>query len=629
MLTYMRKNASSWIIKVLFGIIVIVFVFFYGFNDVSQKSGEAVAKVGDRAITRGEFMKAYKNIIEYYGSLYKNRLTDEMIAQLGLKQQVLDELVNRELLLEEARRHDINVTAEMVRSAILSTPTIQANGVFNERRYHQVLSYYGMSALDYETDKKKELMLQSFEQMITAAARVSDAELRDMFQLRNEQAQIDYVVFDPAAQPAAAVSDEEAAAYFEEHQEQFRLPEKVSVAYLAFTEKQFLSRVQVDEQAITQYYDDDRDRFFEPRAVHARHILIKCEPAADADARPGAEQQARVVVDKLQAGGDFADLAQRFSQDTASAEKGGDLGWFGPGQMVKPFEQVAFGLQAGETSDLVETRFGFHIIRVEESRAARTRPLAEVRDQIERELRQEKARQQVRREAKRAFNRLFKSRDLAGYAEQNGFKLQTTELFAYGKGPRDTPASQQFSKEAFALEVDELAPPFSLDGTYYVIKQLQRAASHIPAFEAVRSDVVVALEQHKRSAATRSAAEQALARLQDGGDPADVLGALETATVGRQSGYIKGVGTVAGLTEQAFELQPGSWGPQPISVTGGYLLYRVTARIAPTAEEFATQRDSLRQTLLQSKQREVFQSFLNDLRARSEVEVNTKLFGTV
>ena len=158
MLSYMRKKAKSWIIVVPVGIIILVFVFFYGFSDV-RKSGKdiVIASVGERRITIAEYRTAYRNMVEFYRNVYKNQMTEDMIEKIGLKQQVLEELINREILLNEAEKLDINVTPEEIRKTIVSTPVFQENGIFSQRLYKRVLGFYGISAVDYERDKGKEL----------------------------------------------------------------------------------------------------------------------------------------------------------------------------------------------------------------------------------------------------------------------------------------------------------------------------------------------------------------------------------------------------------------------------------------------------------------------------------------
>lgn len=635
MLTYMRKNASSWIIKILFGIIVVVFIFFYGYSDVRKNQGETVvATVGSRTISLAEYQKAYKNMLEMYRSMYQNRLDDAMLEKLGLQQQVLEDLIDREVLLQAAERYDIRVTPEQVRDAIRQTPVFQENGRFSEQRYRQVLSFYGISALDFERDKEKELMVQTFQNMVTSAVKVSDQELRELFQFQNEETQIEFLTFSPAQESVAGdVTEAELTQYFEQHQESFRVPEKVKVRYLVFDRSAFEKRVEVSDDEIRQYYQEDQDRFFEPKKVRARHILFTLDKDAPPEAVTAAEQEATQVLERLKKGEDFAALATARSDDAATATKGGDLGFFTRGTMVKPFADAAFGLQPGETSGLVRTPFGFHIIRVEEVQPARVQPLEEVAAQIRKDITTEKTRETVRREARRAYSRLFKSRDLESYAAEKSFQIKETGFFAYGQSALDRPDNEVFSKEAFGLETGELAPSFKIGEAYYLIKLVERREAHIPELQEIRTDVEHALIREKKTQQARQRAEATRAALSDEtktwqqiAEPAGRE--IKTAAFTRQGDYIKGLGKARPLKDDAFTCAVGAVGPEVYEVTDGYCLFRVMKRGLGEAADFEEQKDTLRRSLLQQKQREIFDQFLQKLKTEIELKVDRDLIAS-
>ncbi len=155
MLSLMREKAQSWIIKLLFGIIIIVFVGFYGFSSNKDSIKEPVVTVGEKKISMKEFQEAYKNMLQFYTNIYKDQLSDEMIGRLGLKQQVLDQLINKEVLLQQAKKLNIRVSKEDVRKEIVKTQTFQENGVFSQRAYEKVLGYYAISAKDFEKQQEE------------------------------------------------------------------------------------------------------------------------------------------------------------------------------------------------------------------------------------------------------------------------------------------------------------------------------------------------------------------------------------------------------------------------------------------------------------------------------------------
>ncbi len=632
MLSAMRKNAQSWIIKFLFGIIVIVFVFFYGFSDVSKQGKETViASVGERKITMTEYRDAYRNMMQFYRSIYKNQLSDEMIQNMGLKQKVLNDIIDREILLQEAQRREITVSQEQIQAAILTTPSFLENGRFNKKLYERVLGYYGITAMDFEKDKERELTLKSLEDLIKMPVKVSEREIRDAYNLQNEEVKIAYALIDPQAiQEAVAVSAEELSSAYEENKETFRVPEKVKVASLVFDPQDFGKKMEISAEEINDYYEADDEQFFEPHQVKARHILLKVDKDAAADEDAKIKKQAETILAQLKKGKDFAELAKKHSEDTQSAEKGGDLGYFPKGQMVKPFEDQAFAMAAGDLSEPVKSPFGYHIINVLDVKQASTRPLEEVKDTIVKELQQEKAREAVRLEAKRAFNRLFKSKALKEYADKNGFKVKESDFFTFGKSAEDLPGKETFSKEAFALSKGELAPAFSIGEKFYLVKLLARQESRIPAVEEISETLTDGVETEKKKQLARKKAEVLLDELLSGKKTWKDLEAqkyLKTAEVEfkRPGNYITGIGQSADIKAAAFGLEKaGQLGPQAYSTDRGSILFKLTEKTIPDDDAFAKEKESIQMTTLQKKQGEAFDVFLQGLKKETETWVNPK-----
>lgn len=637
MLSYMRKKAKSWIIVVPVGIIILVFVFFYGFSDVRKQGKDIViASVGDRRITIDEYRTAYKNTIEFYRNIYKNQFTEDMIEKMGLKQQVLEELIDREILLKEAERLDIRVTPEEVRKAIVSSPLFQENGVFSQRLYKRVLGFYGISAVDYERDKEKELKLKTIEMMIKSPVKVSEKELRDIYNVQNEKVKIDYVCFDPEkTEEKPEISENEIGAYYEKNREDFRVPEKVKARYIVFDPKDFESRVEITQEEIDEYYQSDPEQFFEPHQVKARHILLKVEKDASAEKEEEIKKKANNILERLKKGESFAKLAEKHSEDTASAEKGGELGYFKKGDMVKPFEETAFSLKPGETSSPVKTKYGFHLIRVEDVKEARTKPLEEVKDIIEKDLREEKAREFVRKEARRAFNRLFKSREIEQYAEKNDFKLLATDYFPHGKAPADMPGKELFSREAFLLSPGEMAPAFAIGQKYFLLKLEDRKESHIPAVKEVKDEIVKEVQKEKRLQMAKDRANKVLSQLMEGKERWESLekkyDLKVKETESRRTGdYVSGLGKAKELKEAAFRLEETKqFAPRTFQTNRGIVIMRLKEKQVPEDADFEKEKEKITESVIQNKKKEIFDQFLQNLKSKSELWVNTKLLPTI
>ncbi len=636
MLSYMRKNAGSWIIKVLFGIIIIVFVFFYGFSDVRKKEHTIVASVGDHKITMEAYRTAYKNMVQMYSSLYRDQLTDETLEQLGLKQKALDQLITRELLLMEARQRDITVSPEDVRKAIINADMFQEQGAFSKRRYETLLKYYGITAQDYERDKQNELIISLLRSMITGAVTVSDRELFELYRMQNQTVELEYISFDPEeTAETSSVTEQETTQYYEQNKETFRVPEQVKVSYIVFDPEQFARRVEVTEEEIKEYYDSLSYEFHEPKKVRARHILLKLDENATDEKEKKVREKALELRDEItQHGKSFSELAKKYSEDSATAENGGDLGFFKRGDMVGAFEKVAFSQEPGTVSQPVRTPYGYHLIKVEEINPARTKPLSDVTEEIADRIKKEKARDRVRREARRAFNRLFKSGELEQYAEKNDLELIRTGFFSYGKGPEDTSQNKTFSKEAFALAAGELAPAFTLGQKYILMKQEQRNPSEIPPIEQVKTAVVSELKKQKRSEAARRKAVDIIESIRSGNMSWEEVSEsysreARKASAKRMGDYIEGLGSVTELKEAAFDSEPPRILEKAFDTKHGITIVYVTGKTEPSRIDFEKERDSFRKTVLQRKKQERFSRFVQELKKEKETWVNNKLFSAI
>jgi len=629
MLSYMRENAGSWIIKVLFTIIVIVFVFFYGFSALRKPNKDAtIAKVGNSKITMSHYQTAYKNTIEMYRSLYKNQFNEEMMEKLGLKQKVLEDLISREILLQEAERRTIRVTEDEIKSAIMSMPMFQQDGSFSEAMYQRALGYYGITAADFEKDKERELMLKALENIVTRSVKVSDQELRDMYKMQNEKVKIGYLCFEPEKiKDTFAIPEADIKNYYDQHKEEFRQPEKAKVKYITFDPASFEKTVEVTDREIVNYYETDSDEFSEPKRVKARHILLKSE---NKEKDAGVFKKAEEIAAQATKGEDFEKLAKKVSEDKPTAEKGGDLGFFKKGDMVKPIEEAAFAMKPGEISKPVKSQFGWHIIKVEDVKEARIKPLEEVKELIEAELRKEGAQKFVEKEVKRAFNRLFKSKNLEAFAQETGMKVQETDFFVYGKSPEDAPGKEIFSKEAFALAKGELSPSFAVGQKYYIIRLEDKRETQIAPMDEEKTVISAEIEKEKKLAAAKVNAEKLLMDLVQGrqtweGAAKNAGLEIKNADVLAIGDYIAGIGQSKGIREAAFNLdQTKPYGPLPYRAEKGIVIIKFQERSAPADADFAKEKDRMAQTLLQTKQRELFEQFLQGLKAKADTWVDKK-----
>ncbi|MCA1650568.1 MAG: SurA N-terminal domain-containing protein [Acidobacteria bacterium] len=373
MLDRMRRH-KNWLKWSLF-IVVVAFVFLYipDFLRDPQAAGanDVVASVEGREITVSRFRRMYQQQMQAYRSAYGANMDEKLLKQLGIDQRIVQQMIEEEAALAEAKRLGISASDVEVRERILALPAFQENGQFiGDQRYRQLLQMQNppMRPADFEDQVRRGITVEKLNGALTDWITVGDGELDAEFRRRNEKVKLAVINF-PADKfrDAAAATDAEVAAHFEQHKEQYRLPEKRKVRYALVDAQAMRERVQIQPRDVQRSYEENQQQYSTPEQVRASHILLKTEGKDEAVVKKQAED----LLAKVKVGADFAALATKFSEDEASSKKGGDLDFFGKGQMVPEFENAAFAMEPGQISDLVKTQFGFHIIKtVEKSRAS-------------------------------------------------------------------------------------------------------------------------------------------------------------------------------------------------------------------------------------------------------------------
>ena len=395
MLDRMRRH-QGWL-KWSLGLVVLTFVFFYVPDFLSPPAGtagtsDAVATVQGRAISVNDFTRAYNAQMAQFRNAYGGNMSPAMLRQLGMDRQVLQQMIDQEAVLAEAARLGISATDVEVRERIMSIAAFQENGQFiGEQRYRQLLRLQRppITAAQFEDEIRNSVILDKMRATLTEWITVSDAEADAEYKRRTEKVTLDLVSFPTVSfLDQVQVGDADVAAYFEQSKETYRIGERRKVRYLLLDAQAIRNNITVPEQDIQRAYRQNIDQYSQPEQIRASHILLNTEGKDEAAVRAKAE----ALLAQIKGGADFAALAKQHSND-GSAQAGGDLGFFPRGQMVKPFEDAAFALKAGEVSPIVESEFGYHIIKSSERRDARTVPLAEVSDRIAQALRQQKQQQ--------------------------------------------------------------------------------------------------------------------------------------------------------------------------------------------------------------------------------------------
>ena len=632
MLKVIRRNASAAWVKVMFVAIVVVFVFWGIGSVVGGQKAQIVARINDQMIDPTEFYRTYNNLARMYADIYKDKLQPEMLKNLNLKSQAMDQVVRAELMRQEAQHLGLRVSDSELQQSITTVSAFQQNGRFDKDLYLRTLRANNFNPGEFEETQRDELLGRKLQELVASGVHVSEAEVKDRFRFDNEKIDLSFIKLDAASfVPEVKLTDAEVQAYYDSHQDKFREPDRVRIESVQYAPEHFTDKVEVTDEAVQQYYTDHQAAYTKSEQVHARHILLKVPPDTAPELKEQVHKKAEDVLKKVKAGEDFATLAQTYSEDSTAAQ-GGDLGTFPRGKMVPTFEAAAFALAPGATSEIVESPFGFHIIKVESKEEARTQPLEEVRAQVIEALKQEKARDVARSHANDAHTKVDGGASLASTAQEDGLSVATPAPFSEAEGMASV--GRPVANAAFTVEAGALGPVVDTPQGFYLFRVVEKIAAHVPPLAEIRERVETAARTERAEGLAKNKAEALLPEVQKSG--LDAVAAAEKLTVQntgaftRAGGYIPNIGNVPDLKKEAFKLTPEKpVAPAVYSTAGSSVLAALKERIPATDADFAAQKEQLTKQAEERRKQQVLEEFVNYLKAHASVDISQDFLASV
>ncbi len=628
-ITLMRKHTKSIIIKVMVGLIGVVFVF-WGIYTFRERPGSKIAYVNGDLITGLEYDAVYRDMLDALQKQYREYWSDNLIKVFQLRQRALNSLIEKRLISQEAGRLGLGVTDEEVSDAILTYPAFQVNGEFDEGRYRSLLRYNRMEPSDFESGIKEELLGEKIRQLITCFFPITDKEVMDYYTYSKEKINVGFVSLNPEDfKEEVEVRQDEEKAYFEQNKERYRVPEKIKIAYLSLDPSDFEDKVTVTEEEISDYYELNQERFKDPEQVKARHILFKVAPNASESEEAEAKEEAVAILKRARAGEDFSGLARKYSQDP-SASKGGDLGYFKRGKMDKPLEDLAFGLKPGELGGPVRTKIGWHILKVDDVKEASIKTLPDVRDEIIETLKRDVGRDMARERLLSLMDQMPYDIDLTTYAAQHGLTAIESDYFPKKGNVPGLGGDEKFNKSIYSLQKGEVSDVIAHKDRFYLIQVVDSKDSYIPEMSEVSDQVHKDFIDHLSLVAAKKEAEGYLEELKGGADWFEVAKSkgLETDETGffTRGQSIPKIGHAPLLREAAFSLSSEERYPdQVFEVDKKVYIIRWLDNEGIDREDFDKERDSFRQALELAKVRRISNAWLQSLRDKAEIEIVTPL----
>jgi len=629
MLTILRKHATSWMLKGLLLLVAVTFISWGGYSFFREKKHDYAAMVNGIPVHVRDYQETLQGVLKRYRDAMGPAFTDKMIEELRIRENVLEELVSRVLILQEGKRLGLHVSDSELRMAIESIPSFQFNGQFDSRLYERFLSLNRMATEDFERMQRENLLYSKVVSLIRLnGGKVSEEEMLETYLFENEKINLQFVKISPETFRGQVNANEvEMKDYYQKQQEEFRIPTYVQIQYLAFRPADYESKIQTSPDDIKRYYDQRKESFKIPKKVRAREILIKVDPQDSPEKIGEKQKKAEDILGKAKKTKDFASLAKQVSE-SGTASKGGDLGWIQRGNIEESLERALFSLKAGDLSDLLKGGQGFYILKAEEVTEEKQKTLEEVKDQILQSLKKEKAKAEASRKADDAFYSLFRSREVEKFAREKEVSIKTTGFFKEGDEVPELGKDPSFHSSAFSLKTGEISSVINIPPNFYILKLVDKKDSRVPPLEEVKEEVIRKVAGKKAEEKARQTAEEILNQMKTGKEFRKAIEGKSytieaTGFFGRAGGVIPKIGpagewmaSLASLTEQK------PLPKEPFRTKEGYFVVRLLASEPADRNKFESVKKNLEKRLIYQKQEEFYRNWLQHLRAKASVEIN-------
>lgn len=620
----MRKQAGSWLIKGLLAIIVIVFVF-WGVGSFRSRQANKVALVNGEVITVREYQESYNSLVEQLKARLGNNLNEETLKTLGLKKRALDRLIDGRLLVGEAEKLKFKVTDEELAGTIGNIKAFQSDGRFNKETYERVLSRNHMTPEEFESSVRESLMIERVGSFVTGNVKVSENEALEWFKWKNGSVNVDFVSFEPEKYNGINPSQEEIKSFFDKKKENYKTEEKVKVNYLLFDYNAYASKVKVEESDVKEFYENNMGKFRRPKTVEASHILFKIDEGAGPAVIEDKKKKADDVLKMIKEGQPFGELAKKHS-DCPSKSAGGYLGAFERKDMVEPFAGKSFSMKAGEISEPVLTKFGWHIIKVNKINEEKVFSLKEIESGIRKKITEDKAKKLAYSEAEAVYDAAVKVNNLAKAAEKQGLVLKATDLFSKTDAQRATGTDipSLITAGVFDLSEKEISEVKDIGSGYAIFEVIEKIPPKTPELKDVTEAVKADLVREKQEEKAGKEAETLLADLKKGGDLRK-----ESARYGisqDETGFFKRnesigkIGYEPELADTAFKLsKENAYSEKPVRGKKGYYLLKFKERKDPDPALFEKEKEGMIKTLLEQKKLKTFEAWLAGVKSGSKI----------
>lgn len=621
MLDFIRSSAESWLIKVAFGIIIIVFVLGFGYSALrnpGQSGAGALAYVNGSTIGVDDFLARTR-------LSYPSDRLDELRKD-GRTVQLLNDMVREELLVQEANKLGISISDQEVQHEIMQLTFFQnLDNQFDRNIYERQLANIGISTSYFENVIRRTMLAAKVTEYVTLAAHVDEAMARQSFDFYMEQASVEFLAVDNEDfYNATEVTDQDLADYYDAHSDDFRVAERLDMDYLLFTPTELAPLADVSQEEIESYYEARKDsEYLQQERVKAKHILIPVQSGASEDEVEAARQKAQAVYDRLEAGESYDDIFAEFE----SGESEGlaqDLGWFPRGQMAAEFEQAAFDVPAGTYSEPVLTMFGWHVILVQDHEDAHPIPLEDLEADIREVIAEKKAQGMINEMLDTAIVQVYAGDSLETIAADLGMAVRQSGLFSMADNMEGTAIDEDALPDLFALGQDATTDwPVPVDQGFLLGRITEKRPAELRTLdeEEVHDAVYQAVMDEQAKEMARARADEILAQVQGPGLDAELEAQLLPSSPFFRSPDLNfGLSVPQEILDDAFAAEPGQWLPRTYEDAAGFVIVRLKEISLPTDEQWEESRVEIMDSQLGAERDVLFSAFFQTLLTDAEIE---------
>ena len=609
------------LIQLMLAVIFLPFAFF-GIDSYFRAGdgGNHVATVGGHPVTQQEFAQALQERQNYLQRLVGSRADPAMLDSPELRFAALDGIIRQRLLINQAARGNVLVSDEQLQQVIAEQPAFQEDGKFSHARYVELLKRQNMTETGFEASLRRDIMLQRVNGAYMATAIVPNSVAERLLRINAQQREVSQSTLEPEKFAAQVrIEDGAVKSYYDTHQNEFQVAQQARLEYVTLSLDGIAAQTDAGADEVRQFYEQNLKQYARGDERQASHILI----TADAQATPEQKQAARAKAEQLlkqvkQNPASFADAAKKNSQDPGSAAKGGDLGFFPRGAMVKPFDEAVFKMKVGEIEGLVESQFGFHIIKLT---GAKMHGFDEVKKQVELDLKRQKAGKKFAALAEELNNKVFEQGDsLKPAADAMKLSIQTSGWVSRSGGDNkllNNPKLLQvvFNDDAVKnkrnTEVVDVG-----NNTLISARVLEFKPATVQPLDEVRAEIVKRLTRDQAAQLAAKQGRELLAKLKQGDAGEVSWGAAKRVSRENAQGFAgPAVAEIFKADGGKLPAYAGIETPQ-----GGYVLVKIT-RIVDAETFDAARRKAAADELRQMVAQEELNAYVASLKLKADVKI--------